>query len=148
MAAESKSIGETIFLSIPSHPKFISSVRALVTRVAAEMGFPEEEFRKLAIAIDEAYANIIEHAYKGDPHQKIDLTLKIVPDSIIVEIRDYGLKVKPETIHPRKLEDVRPGGLGTHFMTHCMDKVEFDTSLAKGTILRMVKHLPPEKKKC
>ena len=43
---------------------------------------------------------------------------------------------------PRDLDDVRPGGLGTHFMAEVMDRVEFLTPPeGGGNLLRMVKRI-------
>jgi len=40
------------------------------------------------------------------------------------------------------LKDVRPGGLGTHFLHEVMDSVNYDTSLGVGTLLTLTKKLP------
>ena len=132
-----------MFVSIPSQPKYIRCVRALISRAAQEYPIPEVEVREIVLAVDEACSNIIKHAYEGDGNQTIEVTLHLSPEAIRVEIRDYGSKVHPKEIHPRALDDVKPGGLGTHFMNCCMDKVEFDTSPTKGNILRMVKKRRP-----
>jgi anti-sigma regulatory factor (Ser/Thr protein kinase) len=47
--------------------------------------------------------------------------------------------VDVSTIAPRKLDDVRPGGLGTHFMGTVFDTVEYDTTQVTGTVLTLVK---------
>ena len=94
---------------------------------------------QVTLAVHEACANIIEHSYQGDTGQRIDLTVLILPDHLTVEIRDYGNKPDLTTIEPRALQDVRPGGLGTHFMRSIMDSVTYDLSPAMGTVLRMTK---------
>jgi len=46
-------------------------------------------------------------------------------------------------VKPRDLEDIRPGGLGTHFIREVMDEVEFlRPPNDSGNILRMVKRIP------
>src|SRR5215831_13387738 len=84
-------------------------------------------------------ANIIAHSYQGDTAQRIDLTVLITPEELAVEIRDYGSKPDLATIQPRALHEVRPGGLGTHFMRAIMDTVTYDVSPDTGTLLRMTK---------
>ena len=94
---------------------------------------------QVTLAVHEACANIIVHSYQGDTAQRIDLTVLITPEELAVEIRDYGSKPDPAAIQPRALHDVRPGGLGTHFMRSIMDTVTYDVSPATGTLLRMTK---------
>ena len=134
---------DKIFVSIPSQAKYIRSLRALISRAAQEFPYRDEDIREVVLAVDEACSNIIKHAYKGDENQKIELTLQLSPDSITVEIRDYGEKIRPKEVKPRRLDDVKPGGLGTHFMHCCMDSVEFDTSEPAGNLLRMTKTVTP-----
>jgi anti-sigma regulatory factor (Ser/Thr protein kinase) len=89
--------------------------------------------------VHEACANIIEHSYQGDTAQRIDLTVLITSEELAMEIRDYGNKPDLAAIQPRALHDVRPGGLGTHFMRSIMDTVTYDVSPDTGTLLRMTK---------
>jgi len=42
----------------------------------------------------------------------------------------------------RSLDEVRPGGLGLHFIRESMDEVEFTRKKGKN-LLRMVKYLSP-----
>ena len=49
-------------------------------------------------------------------------------------------KVDREKIVSRPLDEVRPGGLGVHFINEMMDEVEYDTSPKIGTILRLTKY--------
>ena len=92
--------------------------------------------------MDEACTNIIRHAYGGDHKQRIDLHLTMLPGRIDVKLRDYGRKAKPGEIKPRELDEIRPGGLGVHFMREIMDEVTYDQSPEVGTILHMTKALP------
>jgi anti-sigma regulatory factor (Ser/Thr protein kinase) len=94
---------------------------------------------RVVLAVHEACANIIKHSYHGDTAQRIDLTVLITPEELAMEIRDYGSKPDLAAIQPRALHDVRPGGLGTHFMRSIMDTVTYDISPDMGTLLRMTK---------
>jgi anti-sigma regulatory factor (Ser/Thr protein kinase) len=94
---------------------------------------------QVTLAVHEACANIIEHSYQGDTTERIDLTVLVTPAELTIEIRDYGRKPDLAKIQPRALHDVRPGGLGTHFMRSIMDSVTYDISPATGTLLRMTK---------
>jgi anti-sigma regulatory factor (Ser/Thr protein kinase) len=91
------------------------------------------------LAVDEACTNIIRHAYDGDHDQRIEVQIRMHPNRIEVKLRDYGRKPDPAKIKPRELHDIRPGGLGVHFIRTIMDEVVYDHSHEVGTELRMTK---------
>ena len=126
-------------LSIPSHPRYLCVLRGFFGSLLTSLGFSGYEEMRVTLAVHEACANVIEHGYQGDTGQRIDLTVLLTPDDLAVEIRDYGIKPDLAAIQPRALQDVRPGGLGTHFMRSIMDSVTYDVSLDTGTLLRMTK---------
>ena len=135
-----ESAPERLTLSVPSNPRYLLTIRALFSSLLTELGFNNKETTAVVLAVNEAYANVIEHCYKGDVTQRIDLTVFITPRAITIEIRDYGEQPDITRIVPRALHDVRPGGLGTHFMRSVMDEVTYDLSSGSGTLLRMTKN--------
>jgi anti-sigma regulatory factor (Ser/Thr protein kinase) len=132
--------GETVRLTIPSQSKYLGLVRRVIQQISQDGGFSEEEGRRLTMAVDEALSNVIKYAYDHDPTKIIELTLTDSPQKLEIHIRDFGRQPDPKLIKPRNLDDVRPGGLGTHFIQSIMDEVIYDTSGEVGCILRMVKY--------
>lgn len=130
---------ERLTLSIPSNPCYLCVLQGFFGSLLASLGFSSYEVMRVTLAVHEACANVIEHGYQGDTQQRIDLTVLVTRDDLAVEIRDYGSKPDLAAIAPRALQDVRPGGLGTHFMRSIMDSVTYDVSLDTGTLLRMTK---------
>ena len=114
-------------LSLPSHPRYLCVLQGFFGNLLADLGFSSYEAMQVTLAVHEACANVI------------DLTVLIMPDNLAVEIRDYGSKPDLAAIQPRALQDVRPGGLGTHFIRAIMDSVTYDVSPDMGTVLRMTK---------
>ncbi len=55
-------------------------------------------------------------------------------------LEDRGVTVNSKKMCGRALEDVRPGGLGLHFIRECMDTVEFSRRNGRNQ-LRLVKIL-------
>ncbi len=94
------------------------------------------------MAIDEAAANVIRHAYADRPESKMALEIQNFPDRMEFVLEDSGPKVQAEAIRPRPLDDVRPGGLGTFFINCFMDASSYDKDYVEGNRLRMVKYLP------
>ncbi len=118
-------------LTIPSSTRYLEDVRRFVEQHALSADFPEKEVGELKIAVDEACANVIEHAYKGDQKKNIDVDVIIQPDRFTVRIRDRGEAFElsgyeePDIFnfaHERKA-----GGFGVQIMRRLMDHVEYRT---------------------
>jgi anti-sigma regulatory factor (Ser/Thr protein kinase) len=60
-------------------------------------------------------------------------------DRLTVRLRDFGKKADARKIAPRDLKDIRPGGLGTHFIRTVFDTMCYDTSVLQGTELILEK---------
>ena len=133
------SAADRLTLSIPSDPCYLCVLQGFFGSLLAGLRFSSAEGTQVALAVHEACANIIAHSYQGDTAQRIDLSVLITPEEVVVEIRDYGSKPDLAAIQPRALHEVRPGGLGTHFMRSIMDTVPYDVSPDTGTLLRMTK---------
>ena len=129
----------TITLSVPSHPKYLYVIRSTLYPLVLDAGFGKKEASKIILAVDEACSNIIKYAYEGDHAKTIILTVTVDTGRIAIQLKDTGKQVDVSTIAPRKLDEVRPGGLGTHFMGTVFDTVEYDTTLSTGTVLTLVK---------
>lgn len=130
---------EYVTLSVPSDPRYLRIVRDFLTSFLNDLGFNALDCMGIVLAVNEAYANVIQHCYRGDTTQRVDLTLLIVPQLLTIEMRDYGGKMDLSCIEARDLDDVRPGGVGTHLMRAVMDEVTYDVSSDTGTVLRMSK---------
>ena len=128
-------------LTIKSQPRQLAEVRQFIRSVAAEAGVAEEITFKMVLAVDEAVANVIRHAYGGDENQEIILRAESTPDTIEFRLRDFGRQADPETFRSRELADVRPGGLGCHLIEQGFDTVTYDINFPRGTELRLVKRL-------
>jgi len=112
-------------LQVPARVGSLKQVREAVRRAAQACGCGEACGRDIVIAVDEACQNVIRHAY-GEQNQG-DILVEVcrTGDRVEVSVVDFAPPVDPATIHPRSLEELRPGGLGTHFIRECMDEVEF-----------------------
>lgn len=134
--------GERMRIVISSEPKLLHILRGVVRYRAQEMGFPDSDAECLAMAIDEAAANVIRHAYGNRRDARLALEISTYPDRIEFVLEDSGPKVGAEVLRPRPLDDVRPGGLGTLFIHRFIDGCSFDEDFAEGNRLRLVKYLP------
>jgi len=139
MTMDDEHLAETVTLSVPSHPKYLYVIRSAIYPVVIEAGFPKVEARKIVLAVDEACSNIIKYAYEGDATQRIGMSITVDRRGLRIELTDTGKKPDVKKIAPRQLDDIRPGGLGTHFMASVFDTVSYDTSREAGTVLTLIK---------
>ena len=130
-----------IEIRITSNPRFLIIVRAMVGQLCEVVECSKEEQRKIVLAVDEACANIIKHTYHFDENQPIEIVCKGNEQRLEIVLKDWGPPIDIERVQPRDLEQVKPGGLGTHFIRSIMDEVEFCHEEGCGNVLRMVKHL-------
>jgi len=141
-------------LELPSNPEILCVVRSAVMRLTETIGFPAAECRALTRAVDEALANIIRHAYGGRPGKPIELLCRRTQNrtggkpraGLEIVLVDQGAAVDRKKLCGRSLDDVRPGGLGLHFIQEGVDVMQY-TSQAHRNRLRLVKYLPAAESK-
>lgn len=126
---------------ISSEPRLLNVLRGVVRCRAQESGFAESDAEGLAMAINEAAANVIRHTY-GGASGYLALEVSRFPNRLEFILEDRGPKVRAEEIRPRSLDEVRPGGLGTLFISTFMDACEYDPDFADGNRLKMIKYFP------
>lgn len=147
-----KQKGWLLRLELSSDPEILSVVRSAVTCLAGNLGFAEAESRALTRAVDEALANIICHAYARRPGRPIELFCRRViartdgkkAPGLEIVLEDHGPAVDCKKFCGRSLDDVRPGGLGIHFIQSGVDVVQYSRRGNKNR-LRLVKYLPAQK---
>ncbi len=137
--AERRETTEVVSLAVPSHPKYLYVIRSAIYPLVMEAGFPKRDAQRVVLAVDEACSNIIKYAYEGDYTRSFSLDITVGKGKFVVVLKDSGKKPDVSTIAPRKLDDVRPGGLGTHFISSVFDSVKYDTSRKDCTVLTLVK---------
>lgn len=133
--------GLSLKLEVRSDPQVLSVVRSAVQQLAVVAGFADRDCRLITLAVDEAMANIIRHAYGNRTDRIIRLHCQRKNNRLEFVLLDQGKAVPREKIRSRALEDVRPGGLGVHLIGEIMDSVRYDT-VPSGNRLRLVKKLP------
>jgi anti-sigma regulatory factor (Ser/Thr protein kinase) len=128
-------------LVVPSDPRFLSIARNLVSEVSAICGLPDEARQGVTLALDEAVANVIRHAYKNRYDQEIELDCQANAERIVFRLLDEGEPPDPARICGQPLNDVSLSGRGTHLMRAIMDEMSYKQTSGKNE-LRLVKNLP------
>jgi len=133
-------------LKIPSKTDNLEIIRSFVSHVAELVGFDADETYKIELAVDEACANVIKHAYeKQDTNYQIDLVIEIDVQKFVIYITDQGKGFDVEKVLNKNvkeyLAEMRVGGLGIHLIKALMDEVEFISKPGEKTKVKMTKYL-------
>ncbi|MGY9000273.1 MAG: SpoIIE family protein phosphatase [Rhodospirillales bacterium] len=139
---DDEQIEQIVSLNIPSKPDRLKLARSVVTQAASLCECSDDMVQDVVIAVDEALQNIIRHAYSNRPDGEIKVTICRSVANLIFFIQDYADQIDIKKVKPRDLSDVRPGGLGTHFIREVMDEVIFlPLPEGSGNLLKLVKRI-------
>ena len=114
-----------VALRVPARATSLRLVRGLVREAAIACGCGDACARDIVIAVDEACQNVIRHAYGEDGGGDIIIDVRRQGERLEFNVVDFARPVDTTRVGPRALDDLRPGGLGTHFIRECMDQCEF-----------------------
>jgi serine/threonine-protein kinase RsbW len=122
-------------LELRSNPGMLCVVRGAMERLTEEFGFAAAECRSVTRAVDEALTNIMRHAYGGKGDRPIEMVCKYVSnrggEGFEIVLTDEGSAVDPSKMRGRPLDEIKPGGLGLHFIKRAKGKNQ----------LRLIKYL-------
>jgi serine/threonine-protein kinase RsbW len=134
-----------LILQIPSRTEFLAVVRDVTRGWAEVAGFEKKDAEQIALAVDEAVTNVIEHAYGGADDKVVELRFEDRGEDFQVDVVDNGITVDPKTMPRVDLEkyasERRTGGLGVHLMSRIMDSVTFRRS-ARRNVCCLVRRKP------
>ena len=137
----------SIRLRVPAQLENIRWLTSVVDELGEEAALSEHARFQCRLALDEAFTNIIEHAYADTESGsgQIEAEIRVAPDQCVISLTDFGRPYDPTQIaqprvgEPLTLEDLQPGGLGLHIMRAVMDEVRY-TPGPRGNRLVMVKN--------
>jgi anti-sigma regulatory factor (Ser/Thr protein kinase) len=116
---------------------------ACVRGSARAAGFDEQALYQIELAIDEACANVVQHAYEGVEPGDMEVCCCLEGQDFVVRIRDWGKTFNPDRVPEpdvdAPLEERTLGGLGLFLMKRYMDRVQFTFDPEGGNTLVMVK---------
>jgi anti-sigma regulatory factor (Ser/Thr protein kinase) len=123
-------------------------LQSIVEVLGARVGLDEIATNRLALAVDELYANIAKHGYHGKPGP-VEFEAHIHRESggiaqLHFEFRDHAPAIKDkEILNGRDINDVAPGGLGMHLICSVMDEVQHE-ALPDGNRWHLVANIKTE----
>ena len=127
-----------------SDPRFLSVVRAVVGQLGHEYGLTEDTGREVTLAVDEALANVIRHAYRNRHDEEIEFNCQARADHLEFTLIDRGEPADLSRICGRPLDEVSLSGRGTHLIKAAMDEMRYER-VPGGNQLRLIKNIPAAK---
>lgn len=131
-------------LSVEASTAHLVEVRDFVAEHAAKCGFTPKEISEIRLAVDEAYTNIIKHAYKKNGENPVEIELGSDSKKFWVSLLDKGESFDITKYHEPDVEAQiklkRRGGMGVYLIRKLMDQVQY-TRKGSFNEIRMIKHL-------
>ena len=117
----------------------LKDVRTFSREVFDKINLPQDQKDELVLAIAEAAQNIVKHGYKGveETSDRMEIKISLEDGNLEIGFYDKGKAVVPGNVQHRKLDDIKPGGLGTYFIKQIMDNAVFKKD-QKGWVNHLV----------
>jgi serine/threonine-protein kinase RsbW len=148
MTSTIKTKGEKTYrLKLPADSKNLDIIRKFIAGISENMGFPDEEVYKIELAVDEACANVVKHAYLTNSRKDRIINIEACDkkDRLEIIIYDKGKGFDPKKIKKPEIVEymkkMKRGGLGIYLIKELMDKVSFRIRAGVRNEVRMVKFL-------
>ena len=107
-----------------------------------------EDLSDIKTAVSEAVTNAVVHAYE-DGQGDVVVHCTLTDDKVDIEIIDYGVGIDSISDAIKPFYTTKPemerSGMGFAVMEGFMDKMEVDSSVNKGTKIKLTKFVSKEK---
>jgi len=132
-----------IHLRIPAKAEYITLCRLALTGLAQLRDIGDETLAELKLALTEAVSNSVRHAYGDEGHGQVEITYRLEPDRLGIEVADDGHGFDPVDERPSlEGDELSEGGLGIAIIKSIADEFELrSTPGARGSRLRFAKLL-------
>lgn len=116
-------------MEVKADTRNLSEVREFVRQHSREFGFGDKQSSEIELAVDEAFTNIIKHAYSGRKGLPVQLTLLFRKDQLHVSLFDSGDSFEPGSYSKPDIQTLahekKKGGMGVYLIQRLMDHVEY-----------------------
>lgn len=116
-------------LTVQASTDHLAEVRRFVAGKARSFGFNKQQVADIQLAVDEAFTNIIKHAYKYNASQTVQISLKYTGDSFYITLidtgRSFSLDKYKEPNVKKRVKQKKRGGVGVYLIQKLMDEVSY-----------------------
>lgn len=134
-----------ISLDVPGTGQYLGILQPCIREMLAgvqEIHNVDSVTQSIHLAVHEAAANVVRHAYAGGNPGRIQISLILMSDPyrLIAEMRDTGQSFDPSTVPEPSLDKGQIHGYGLHLIRTVMDDVTYEAG-AHGNRWRLLKYL-------
>jgi len=125
----------------------LSQVREFMSEQVRLSPLSDRDQNKVVLAVDEAVANIIKHAYQQESTGSIVIEVTFDAERFEISVLDSGNQFDPNDIKDvdimKHVKEGRKTGLGIFIMRQIMDEVQYNFREGERNELHMVKYVQP-----
>ena len=105
----------------------LAPIRDFVERFCLALAPPLEEERltALILAVNEAAANVIRHAYAGRPEAPFEVVAEADDAQVRIGLHHQGIDFDPSSVPLPSFDGTRDGGFGVYMIAACVDDVQY-----------------------
>lgn len=118
-------------LSLPAHPENLAVIRHVLGGVGEALTLRPDVLSDIRLAVSEACANAVVHAYIPNGPGLLDLELSSRPPRLEIVVRDHGRGMLPRPDSPGL-------GVGLPLMARLSESMEVSNRADGGTEVRMI----------
>jgi len=115
-------------IEISSDLRELARARDLVHQFCSAIpgaALPVESAEELDLAVNEALSNIMRHAYRNRPDQKIEVGAEAFADRVFVRLHHLGEPFDPAAAPPPDFSGSRDNGFGVYMIAKLVDEVRY-----------------------
>jgi len=134
-----------INLSIDSDGRQVQHIGSAVRCLSGQLDLAAAKPSSVELAVVEAVNNSIEHAYRFEPGNSVDVTFEFFDDCLNIKIKDYGepmpssvaVQLSDGAVLPRldvPKHDLPESGWGIELLKTICDKVSYQRLQSENTV--------------
>ena len=136
---------EFLKVTLPNDASYLPTVQMIVRDMAQRFGFEGQELYKIELGLEEAFMNVVRHAFEEGENGTFDVICERVPKGMKVILKEKGMPFDPKRLpsytRATSLEDADSPGLGTLLMKEVMDETSFHNLGPEGKETHLFKYL-------
>ena len=113
-------------------------VREACSRVA-ETNLDSDDRLRVELAVNEAAANVMKHAYQGDTDKRLDIEVDVAANLLAVRIYDTGRPFDEHAVPLPSFDGSREDGFGLYIMSQVFDEVDHSREPQGRNCVAMIK---------
>jgi serine/threonine-protein kinase RsbW len=129
-------------LELQATPQEVMRAVDALRSFAHQYGIDDKAIFGLTVALEECAANIVDHTFQRNAHQKFRVGFEMNGESISVELRDRGPYFDPTSIPARNRSEDETGGWGIQIVRRYTDELRYRHDGGENILTLKKKVLP------